>query len=457
MHYKIIFQIIIIALISTESNSQTRSETIGGAHKYTQSQQCISHETRQRVRKDILNYESSRHFTTQEFNPKAVNFQWPLRMLPNQLFSNYYGTSNFVDQNPSATGTQFGASNLDYNCGNRSYDTTSGYNHSGIDYFLWPFKWYMFSNNIVEVIAAESGIIVSKSNGYPDQNCSCISSPSNSIHIRHSDGSEAWYWHLKNNSLTSKLVGESISVGEYIGVVGSSGCSTDPHLHFEVYDDQDNIIDPYQGNCNSLNQQSWWANQRDYYEPSINAVLTHDNPPELGCPAINEIPNFRNCFNPGELVYTAFYYTDQRTGMTSQMRIRRPDNSIWYNWDHTSPDYYPTGSYWYWYHTLPANGPYGTWSVEVNFDNKLVSYPFYFGMNDCSCPLEYSTTNGNKLAGTQNTDATFESFGQIQSSQVITDNADLAYDSATFIQLESGFEILSGASLHIFINGCGGI
>jgi len=59
------------------------------------------------------------------------------------------------------------------------------------------------------------------------------------------------------------------------------------HLHrictFEVYDANDNLIYPYGGNCNSINTQSWWADQENYYEPTVNTILTHNAAPLLGC------------------------------------------------------------------------------------------------------------------------------------------------------------------------------
>ncbi|MEZ4763449.1 MAG: hypothetical protein R3C26_09695 [Calditrichia bacterium] len=43
----------------------------------------------------------------------------------------------FVDQN-SAFPNQL----QDYNCGERTYDLASGYNHQGVDIFTWPFGWH---------------------------------------------------------------------------------------------------------------------------------------------------------------------------------------------------------------------------------------------------------------------------------------------------------------------------
>jgi murein DD-endopeptidase MepM/ murein hydrolase activator NlpD len=51
------------------------------------------------------------------------------------------------------------------------------------------------------------------------------------IVVQHSDGTETWYCHP---SATSAAPGEAVGTGETIGLVGSTGNSTGPHLHLEV-------------------------------------------------------------------------------------------------------------------------------------------------------------------------------------------------------------------------------
>jgi murein DD-endopeptidase MepM/ murein hydrolase activator NlpD len=53
----------------------------------------------------------------------------------------------------------------------------------------------------------------------------------NLVVIQHRLGYTTWYAHL--SSITS-WVGERVNGGTRIGYVGSTGCSTGPHLHFEV-------------------------------------------------------------------------------------------------------------------------------------------------------------------------------------------------------------------------------
>lgn len=54
----------------------------------------------------------------------------------------------------------------------------------------------------------------------------------NFLIVRHTDGHEVCYAHLKEFAVKQ---GQVISEGEKIGIQGSTGNSTGPHLHFEVW------------------------------------------------------------------------------------------------------------------------------------------------------------------------------------------------------------------------------
>lgn len=57
----------------------------------------------------------------------------------------------------------------------------------------------------------------------------------NYIIIDHGDGMSTLYAHIRYGSIPSSItVGASVSQGEQIGAVGSTGCSTGNHLHYEV-------------------------------------------------------------------------------------------------------------------------------------------------------------------------------------------------------------------------------
>ncbi len=60
------------------------------------------------------------------------------------------------------------------------------------------------------------------------------------IRIRHSGGDETWYGHF---STLIAGVNEYVAQGEMIGLVGSTGISTGPHLHFELHE-SGSAVDP---------------------------------------------------------------------------------------------------------------------------------------------------------------------------------------------------------------------
>lgn len=63
----------------------------------------------------------------------------------------------------------------------------------------------------------------------------------NYVYIMHEDSSTAIYGHLQQNGLLVK-VGDSVTKGQPIAVSGNTGYSAFPHLHFAVYDKNENQI-----------------------------------------------------------------------------------------------------------------------------------------------------------------------------------------------------------------------
>lgn len=299
-------------------------------------------------------------------------FDWPTA--PATSDPGYFGISNFVDHDAA-----FPDSLEDYNCGTRTYDLDSGYNHKGMDVFSWPFPWLKMDNDDVRIVAAEPGVIIGKDDGNFDRNCS-FTGEWNAVYVEHTDGSVVWYGHLKKDSLTAKAVGRSVQAGELLGIMGSSGQSTGPHLHLEVYDTNKNLVDPSSGSCNTLNDETWWNSQQPYYEPGINLVATHDAPPVLdnGC-GITETPNFQTAFEPDQKAYFAIYLKDQQAGQQVDLKIYQPDGTVWQQWSFAmdSPDHY-SASWWYWWRILPAEPQAGVWRWNVQFQGQEAESEFTF-------------------------------------------------------------------------------
>jgi murein DD-endopeptidase MepM/ murein hydrolase activator NlpD len=302
-------------------------------------------------------------------------FQWPVVKSPDAPYNNVWSISNHVDHNIS-----FPNALQDYNCGTRTYDTAGGYNHQGIDIFTWPFSWYMFQNNYAWVVAAAPGVIIGKFNGNFDMNCAFNNGNWNAVYVQHTDGSVAWYGHLKNGSLTTKMVGQSVETGEFLGVVGSSGNSTGPHLHFEVYNSSNQLIDTYAGLCNTWASatDSWWENQKPYVDPKINAVFTHSGVPAFNTCPTTETTKFKDNFEIGETVYCATYLADQVVGSNLQIVLRRPNNSIAFADAQSATNNY-NASYWYWSFGPTTINQNGVWSVSFTFAGNTFSQQFTVG------------------------------------------------------------------------------
>ncbi len=88
--------------------------------------------------------------------------------------------------------------------------------HKGID---------IPANSGKDVVSAESGVVISATyiNGY-----------GNTVIVDHGDGISTLYAH--NSSLTVS-VGQEVARGDVVALIGSTGFSTGPHLHFEVRKD----------------------------------------------------------------------------------------------------------------------------------------------------------------------------------------------------------------------------
>ncbi len=253
-----------------------------------------------------------------------TQFSWPLKLKDGIGDPGFYGISNFVDHDPS-----FPNQLKDYVNGIRTYDVASGYNHKGTDIFLWPFSWLKMDNDEVEVIAVADGIITGKADGNFDRSCAMSNSQWNALYVRNLDSSVVWYGHLKKNSVTSMNTGDTIKTGEYVGIVGSSGSSTGPHLHMEVYDKMNKLVDPWFGPGNPTIDTSWWIQQQPYYHSRVNKIATHDAWPLFpACPG-QETPYYRSEFLPGSSIYFIAYYQDQLKGQASTYTIMTPDNIVW--------------------------------------------------------------------------------------------------------------------------------
>ena len=153
----------------------------------------------------------------------------------------------------------------DYRCGELGYD-----GHDGIDLRLKNLA-VMYAG--VAVRAAAAGKVRAVRDEMPDIS---IREPGrfqeivgreagNSVAIRHGGGWETQYSHLKRGSLRVKP-GDLVEAGQVLGLVGLSGKTEFPHLHFSVRYRGD-PVDPFVGHgrapgCGADTSSLWTAEAR---------------------------------------------------------------------------------------------------------------------------------------------------------------------------------------------------
>jgi hypothetical protein len=307
----------------------------------------------------------------------GVLFGWPAQLVPGASDAVPNVIANYVDQDPS-----FPNHVRDWNCGVRSYDLASGYNHGGIDISAFPFSWIKLDHDEMIVVAAAAGTIVKKDDGAYDRNCGPlgtlpVTTPVNAIYVRHADGSIAWYLHMKSGSLTPKHVGETVEAGERLGSVGSSGFSSGPHVHFEVHDLMGGLIDPYAGACNTRNADSWWAQQPAYWQPAIVRASIHSAVPQFSNCTAPDAPRQTSYATAGETIYATVYLRDFLAGASIPVRVLAPDGSTFFAGTIGGPPQNYVASYWYYALALPPFAPAGAWRFEADLDGATTRTTFY--------------------------------------------------------------------------------
>ena len=148
----------------------------------------------------------------------------------------------------------------------------------------------MMDQEHVRIVAAAPGVIVDKIDGNFDRDCAIAGNGGfNAVFVQQDDGLTAWYLHMKNGTPTTKAIGERVAAGEFLGFVGSSGPSSLPHLHFELHDGANHVVDPFNGACNAAPER--WIVAQPYESPRIDTLTTHSAEPALvDCGVDNGVP-----------------------------------------------------------------------------------------------------------------------------------------------------------------------
>ena len=252
-----------------------------------------------------------------------------------------------------------GSAIIDYTCGPRSYD-----GHLGLDLVLPSFA---AMDEGVAVLAAAPGTVSFVHDGEYDRNKAWSNAAWNVVWVDHGGGYEAAYGHLMRNSIRV-TVGQQVAAGDTLGMVGSSGRSDMPHLHFELHRDG-NPVDTFAGPCGEKVAQ--WEDPIAYQDEFhfIQAGAAR------GSPDLNRLkdpPPSVPVLSPGDTLVAWAHYHNARVGATNQWTIRRPDGSVARDHTGTVSTLWAMSWWWYWTDTSDLS-PAGTWTIETRYDGALVA------------------------------------------------------------------------------------
>ena len=255
----------------------------------------------------------------------------------------------------------------DHNCGTKSYD-----GHQGTDFTLRSFRQM---DSGVNVLAAAAGRVTFIRDGEYDRETDgdVTKLLGNYIAIKHDNLYYTYYGHLKNNSITVSE-GDSVNIGDVIGQVGSSGNSTDAHLHFELWYDSTTVVDPFMGTCG--NATNLWLTPESY-DTSVgvfeSGILSQN---DLNINDLRERnttlsrPFTLRPSSDSSLNFWSHLY-GLKAGKELSLTWYTPENTTWFNYTFTLDQ-----DYWYYYYWSFINHQdltEGTWNVKLAYDGSEVS------------------------------------------------------------------------------------
>jgi hypothetical protein len=204
----------------------------------------------------------------------------------------------YFDHDPSPGGM------IDYHGGTMTYD-----GHDGVDLRIPTME---AQQRGVKVLAAAAGVVKAVRDGIIDVNVRTAGFASvkghecgNGVLIKHDRGWSTMYCHMAKGSLRVRE-GQYVETGTPLGLVGLSGQTEFPHLHFGVAHNG-KMVDPFA--VGALNEpssaQSLWSNTAAaalvYHSPSVinfgfadktltmadvESGLANEMPPNAGSPAL---------------------------------------------------------------------------------------------------------------------------------------------------------------------------
>ena len=285
--------------------------------------------------------------------PDAAPPPGPLMQLPLAGVQNEDWTiNNYVDRDPTdGVRDHSGAVGEDA----KTYD-----GHSGVDFDIGSLRTM---DEGVQVLAAAAGVVDQVHDGEVDRYLGCdpdaMPAP-NLVVLRHDNGMTSRYIHLRNGSMAVQP-DDVVAAGDVLGLVGSSGCSTSPHLHFEVRDPNGVVLSPLEAGLFGA-EAPVYAAPLGLMEVAVRRGGFR-TVPETFDPGPDDTVVYL-----GELVGVAGHFGGGREGDMLRLVIRDPVGEV-------AADLvrgHGAGRHSVWFRGVRAERP-GQWRVEVEVRGEVVA------------------------------------------------------------------------------------
>jgi uncharacterized repeat protein (TIGR01451 family) len=265
--------------------------------------------------------------------------------------------NNFVDLSPQPGEV------LTFDCSAHSYD-----GHLGHDSDLRSFKVQDIG---VPIFAALPGLVVDAHDGEFDKSTDLTPKPANYVILDHGNTHRSLYWHMKKDSVAVQI-GDVVPAGAQLGLVGSSGYSTGPHLHFESQFEGSHY-EPSAGPCRP--GPSNWTSQPpfpgNFYVEDF-AFSPNSFGEERAGPPYDEAVRVGTFSIGNRLVYSKIEMANVPDNSMYLLKYVRPDATVALEWADTFGNDVPwRRAWWHWAFWVDLNVT-GTWRKQIYVNDELV-------------------------------------------------------------------------------------
>ena len=228
--------------------------------------------------------------------------------------------------------------------------------HAGVDIAVPNFR---AMDAGFPVFAATPGEVLHIHDGEFDRNTEC-GGTANVVHVQHPNGYTVIYAHFRSGSIAVEP-GDAVEAGDVLGMIGSSGCSTGPHLHLEIRDCRRRVIEPF--------LEGLWTDPPAYETPlGIMDVVVQSGAFEHLDDVKDPGPENAAVVTAGEPIGLALVLAGGQTGQTFGFDVLRPDGSPYLRL-RSELDRARRQSYWWWNRSLA--GVSGDWTLQIRLGDSL--------------------------------------------------------------------------------------